>query len=86
VLDLALSALGEVWSELTLTDKSLAVRLELPDEARRDFVAARLGELSERLAGRGLEPELAAAARTRRRGAREPEAGSGESGGLDLWA
>jgi hypothetical protein len=87
-LDLSLSALGPVSSEITLTGRSLAVKLELPDRERSDFVAARLGELEERLAARGLEASTAAAvARPRRpRGIAAAEPDAAEPGGLSLWA
>jgi hypothetical protein len=89
VLDLDLSALGPVWSELTLTGRSLAVKLELPDRERSDFVAARLDELQERLAAHGLEASAAAAvAGPRQR--RSPEgadpAEDSGGGGINLWA
>ena len=88
VLDLDLSALGQVWSELTLSGQDLAVKLELPDQARSRFVAARLGELKERLSAHGLATRVAAVVRTgrRRSGAQAPEGESAEGGGLDLWA
>ncbi|MHC4917638.1 MAG: flagellar hook-length control protein FliK, partial [Planctomycetota bacterium] len=62
VLDLRVSELGEVWTEAVLTGKRLAVRVQLPDAARRDFVAERLPELEERLAAHGLEPAARAVA------------------------
>ncbi|HOX04948.1 MAG TPA: hypothetical protein PK280_00990 [Planctomycetota bacterium] len=91
VLDLDLSALGEVRSELALSGRSLAVKLELPDRERGDHVAASLGELEDRLTAHGFEASVSStvtAGRRRRGGASDlPEAeGAAGGGGLDLWA
>lgn len=87
VLDLSLSSLGTVWSELTLSGRTLAVRLELPDETRRAFVAGHLPELEERLAAHGLEASVSAAtARPRRAAPDEPGGEPAADGGLSLWA
>jgi hypothetical protein len=88
VLDLETSALGQVWSEVLLTGKQLAVRIRTADAARRDYVAERLPELEERLAARGLEARATVEAREPGRAAPGadlwPETVA--SGRVDLWA
>jgi hypothetical protein len=87
IMDITLSELGEVWTEMVLSGKQLAVRMELPDRERRDFVAAQLPELEESLAARGLEAQATAEARKPADGLSGqmwPEAVF--DGRLDLWA
>ena len=88
IMDISLSRLGEVWSEVVLSGQQLSVRLELPDEERRDFVAARLPELVESLAARGLEAQATAQARRTDAPSLADEwiPAEGQPGGLDLWA
>jgi hypothetical protein len=88
VVDLSLSALGEVWTELVLSGKQLGIRMELPDEERRDLVAAELPDLRERLAARGFDAQVNVEARrtdtSELSGEMWPEAAV--SGRVDLWA
>ncbi len=91
ILDLDLSALGQVRSELVLSGRNLAVRLELPDRERSGFVASELDGLKERLAARGLDPSLSASVAAPRsaRARAQSDEDLGEAsaeGGLDLWA
>jgi hypothetical protein len=87
VLDLRTSGLGEVWSEALLSGRNIAVRLQLPDAARRDFVAAGLHQLEERLAAHGLQPAVSAVARERSGASPSPQAWPEASadGRIDLW-
>jgi len=88
VLDLELSGLGEVWSELLLSGEDLAVRLELPDAARRDLVASEIPALEERLEARGFRATATAEARPPDGPALAPELwpDAADPGGLDIWA
>ncbi len=88
ILDLNLSGLGEVWSELLLSGEDLAVRLELPDAARRDMVAVELSSLEQRLAARGFKATATAEARPQEGPAFALEFWPDvtDTGGLDTWA
>ena len=88
VMDLSLSGLGEVWSELILSGEDLAVRIQLPDPATRDMLAPELPGLQQRLEARGFRAQVTAEARpaTRSDWTLSLWPDTTDSEGVDLWA
>jgi hypothetical protein len=88
VLDVTLSALGEVWAEVSTIGRDVAARFELADAERSVAVANGLPELRSALEAHGLRTALSAdvhrAARDALSG--EPIAQTANSARLDLWA
>ncbi len=88
VLDVTLSALGEVWAEVSTIGRDVAARFELADAERSLAVANGLPELRSALEAHGLRTALSADVRRAARDALsgEPIAQTADSPRLDLWA
>ena len=88
VLDVTLSALGEVWAEVSTIGRDVAARFELADAERSLAVANGLPELRSALEAHGLRTTLSADVRRAARDtlSGEPIAQTADSARLDLWA
>jgi hypothetical protein len=88
VLDVTLSALGEVWAEVSTIGRDVAARFELADAERSVAVAHGLPELRSALEAHGLRTALSADVRRAARDtlSGEPIAQTADSARLDLWA
>lgn len=88
VLDVTLSALGEVWAEVSTIGRDVAARFELADAERSLAVANGLPELRSALEAHGLRTALSADVRRAARDALsgDPMAQTADSARLDLWA
>jgi hypothetical protein len=88
VLDVTVSALGEVWAEVSTIGRDVVARFELADAERSLAVANGLPELRSALEAHGLRTALSADVRRAARDtlSGEPMAQTADSARLDLWA